>query len=480
MSTWVSAFYLDDCTTVAYTTANLIPLKHYEVLEAVMKFTIFGIRVSFLFLLLLVLTGPAWAATVSVTCTGSGTPLQAAVNTAAEGDTINVSGSCSECVKVTNIDQLTIQGTGGATLTSCGGGPGYPTLLLQNSHLFRLQNMTVNGSSGSDAILVNLADGTVEGCTVQGAEGNGINVQNNSSLAVNGSMVQNNGFSGSGSGTFGSGINVNKLSSVTMYGSIVQGNGTSGINVSNFSALALQASTVQNNTGNGVNISNSSLANLFGDNPNTPSVFEIDEIAGNGGTGIFVSGLSNLGGGGAHLIHHNAFRGIQVGNSNAQLGGQSRTQPAEIHDNGFQGVFFVSSTGNLGNYVKVYQNNLNPPVPLPPSPGGILCGVCANGGSSIFLNETEISGNTGHGLFASLNSLTSGRSLTITGNTGDGVHMETASGGNFQPPVTTPTPGTPTNISGNTGNSANCADSFSWIAGDTTGFAKPIKCTVLK
>jgi hypothetical protein len=376
------------------------------------------------------------------------------------------------------MDNLRINGFPGSSLTGSGipslGLPG--ALRVSSSRNFALSNLTVNGftdtdpNTSSQVISMSQSGGTVQDCILQGAEGNGITVLDNSSLRIESSTVQNNG---------GNGINVQNVSSVTVNDSTVQNNGSSGINVNNLSSATLFNTMVLNNTGNGVNISNSSTASLTGDRPTTPTLEKV-EIANNGGAGISIGGLSNLSGTGAHLIHNNRVGIIVGGGSNANLSGHSATQKLEIYMNGSQGVLYIGATGGLGTYVKVYQNNQSPPSTLPPGEGAVLCGVCAIRGSTIALSETEISANPGPGLFVSSNSLGTGRGITATGNLGDGVRVERASGVQFLPPATGPSPGTPTNISGNSGGSVNCDSNLSWVSGDLTGIAKPIKCTEIK
>ncbi|HWP86047.1 MAG TPA: right-handed parallel beta-helix repeat-containing protein [Terriglobia bacterium] len=417
----------------------------------------------------------AWADNYDVICAGGSDPgtsatnnytsIQQAVLAAAGAPTtsphmISVSGNCTENVAIfglqLSLDGLTIQGTPatpgtpddsltGDPSATAGGPPG--VLFVSNSHLITINDMIINGTTSPRPQAVNFVDshGFLARSVVQGAQQNGILVQNNSSLDITDTTVQNNG--------------------------------TNGVSVDRLSAVFIRNSILRNNAGNGLNVGNSSIANLPGDNFNTPSVVEKNEIANNGFNGIAVGGGSSMGGTGAHLIHHNGLRGVSITNSFGGLAGQSPTQPAEVYQNGSQGVFYVGATGGgLGNYVKVYQNNQNPPSPLPPGAPATLCGVCVNSGASVFLNETEISGEPGIGLYISRNSFANGRSLVITNNAGDGVRIEMAAGMEFLPPATTPMPGTPTNISQNGGESVNCADDLSWTAGDLTGIAKKVKC----
>lgn len=362
--------------------------------------------------------------------------------------TINVAGACVENVSVIDMSNLTIQGSPGASLTgAAGGGNPQAVLLVQNSQSFRLNDMIVNGvPSRQHAVAFTAANGVVQGSTIQGAPQNGLLIQNTSSVNVRNSTIQNNGANG---------ILAVVQSAVNAQGTTIIGNGASGL------VLAMSAS-----------------GSLNGDDPSTPSVVERIEIANSAFSGISVNGASSLSGSGAHLIHHNALSGVRVsGGSNVSFGGQSSSLPMEIYQNGSRGIEFLNSNGGVFNTI-IRENNQNPTAPG--NPFTDVCGVCAEAGSSIFAVETQITNNAGDGLHIGRNSYANMRSITITGNTGNGIRINLASGFEFVSPSTAPTPGTPTDVSGNGGASVNCGDNLSWVAGDLAGVGKPIKCAEIK
>ena len=100
---------------------------------------------AFSLLLLLLFSGPAWAA--NVVCSGVPAvlpgPLQTEVNaaSAAGPTTINVSGNCVENVNVNGKDGLTILGSSGATLT--GVSAAAAALSVSNARNFRSWRATL-------------------------------------------------------------------------------------------------------------------------------------------------------------------------------------------------------------------------------------------------------------------------------------------------------------------------------------------------
>lgn len=406
-----------------------------------------------------------WANDFFVNCDAApAQTIQAAVD-AAKGvsphgpHTIHVTGDCQEkSVIVNGMDDLTIRSddpAAPATLTLIAGLPDVPTgrnnLSVRNSHGFRLENMTVVGFSDDDptngrahAVLMERSDGTLDRCTIRGAESNGINISNNSFFAVNNSTVEHNE--------------------------------TAGITAGNQTSLSLFNTTVQDNGGNGIGVGGLSSLNLG----STSDIEKRVIVANNGGAGISIGNESTLNGGQAE-IHSNGGRGINVSDSQMNLGG-SQNVPLEIYNNGGQGVFLVSASGSLNN-AEIHDNNQGPPplfVGAFPPPGVVRCGVCLYNGTDLFLSRTEITSEPGHGLFMGVNSSAAAVGITVSGNSGDGVRIETASGIQIQSVGTGGSPPPPTTITGNGGFPLHCVDTdLSWVNGEV----KDIKvqgCKILK
>ncbi len=226
-------------------------------------------------------------ASVSVNCAAAS--LQAAVDGAAPGSTISVTGTCSESVLIRNEKQrLTLDGGGVAT---------------------------INGTT-SDAPVVNVRGKgiLIQNFTIIGG-GNGIHVNRGSNAVIHNNIIQNTG---------GSGVVVDELSFAVLTNNIMRNNPGAGIVVSQSSAARIginsdaetvsSGNTIQNNGAGGIIVSNGSSARVIG-----------NHIAGNSGDGVFVGrdSQSDLA---SNAINGNDGDGIEaVENSSVQLGEDSGT-----------------------------------------------------------------------------------------------------------------------------------------------------------
>jgi Bacterial Ig-like domain (group 3) len=184
-------------------------------------------------------SGAAQAAVCSVTdvqTSGTFTDLQAAINAANPGDTLDVTGHCTGNF-IVNKD-LTLQGEGSAVLD--GGGTG--TTIDIGSGNVSLHALTVTGgvSTVGGGVLVNNSASqiTLTGVTVNGnsasgdtfASGGGIYVAAGTLTVVDSTVSGNSATvtSTSGGGDFVSGGGVTNLGSVTLINSTISGNTVSG------------------------------------------------------------------------------------------------------------------------------------------------------------------------------------------------------------------------------------------------------------
>ncbi|MCZ6449072.1 MAG: hypothetical protein O6831_12650, partial [Alphaproteobacteria bacterium] len=109
----------------------------------------------------------------------AGATLQAALDGAVEGDTINVSGTCNERV-IVSIGNITIDGGGTASIDGTGlTGP----LVQVFASGVQILNLTAENSSSSCIVVGKAGSATIQGITVKNCERAGILV-NGSSYAL--------------------------------------------------------------------------------------------------------------------------------------------------------------------------------------------------------------------------------------------------------------------------------------------------------
>jgi uncharacterized repeat protein (TIGR01451 family) len=184
------------------------------------------------------------ATTITVDCTADSGALAAALASASDGDTLAIQGTCNGTFEIAH--NLTLQGSGGATLDAQGAGT---VLIIDSGEAAVVSGITVTGG-GVGGILnsgtLTLTDSMVTGNTV-GASGAGAAVGNapGATLALNHSGVTNNS---------GGGI-INTEATLTITSSTVSGNIISGDEASNgggiynnSGTLTIDASTISDNT----------------------------------------------------------------------------------------------------------------------------------------------------------------------------------------------------------------------------------------
>lgn len=194
--------------------------------------------------------GSAGAATINVACPGQ--TIQAAVDSAVAGDTIAVTGACSENVLIRNEKQrLTIQGSGGASIT--GPNAASPTLNVRGKGIL-ISALTISG--GRDAIHINRgSNAVIQNSIIQNAGRHGVLVDQLSFAVLTGNTIQNNA---SGSGLVVSEnsiarVGFNADSDVAASPNVITGNGKGGVVVSRTSSARIVGNTINSNTG-GINV----------------------------------------------------------------------------------------------------------------------------------------------------------------------------------------------------------------------------------
>ena len=247
--------------------------------------------------LTLFLSPIAEAATINVDCSIMGQTIQTAVNSAAAGDVIAVTGTCNENVLIRNEKQrLTLDGNNKAATIN--GSSASPTVNIRGKGIL-IQGFTITG--GLNGIQVNRgANAIINNNTVETATSSGILIDQLSFAVIKNSLIQNNGLHGisvqensvarigfdSSSDTqaspntiqnnTGRGISAAGVSSVRIVGNTITGNGDDGIGVFRKSQADLAANTINGNGTSftqgssccsGVHVSQKSAVLLGEDNP---------------------------------------------------------------------------------------------------------------------------------------------------------------------------------------------------------------------
>jgi parallel beta-helix repeat protein len=197
------------------------------------------------------------AAIKTVNCNVPGTTIQAMIKKLNPGDTLRVSGICSENVNIPEeIERITIDGQGTATING--------TDTTRATVAIRGRNVVLTGfliTGGEDGVgLTRGGTATISGSTIQGALRNGVGVGQGSSARITNSTIQNNG---------NNGVNVVRNSFVrlgfltlegadTIPGGVgpntIQNNAQNGVRVAGSSNADIVDNTITNNTESGVRV----------------------------------------------------------------------------------------------------------------------------------------------------------------------------------------------------------------------------------
>jgi uncharacterized repeat protein (TIGR01451 family) len=257
-----------------------------------------------------------------VTCTGSGTPLQTAINAAAPGTTITVTGTCNENIVIREEKkEITLDGGGTATING-------PSTTSNTVHILgrgiTVKRFIITGGLNGVALVAG-ATAILDANTIQGTGSNGVNVTHHSFAILTNNIIQNN--------LLGRGILVTDNSAVRI--GILSLNDTvaSPNSILNNGSAATQD--------DGIAITRGSFAHIVG-----------NIISGNKGDGISFTRLSH-GEASSNQINGNgsgaAGNGILIsGNSGANLGSDTGT-----------GIFDAPNTTSTLNNLFGAQVSLN-------------------------------------------------------------------------------------------------------------------------
>jgi len=265
---------------------------------------------------------PAFAANVTVDCTGANGKAFHSITAALATlsltgpNTITVGGTCNENVNVFQFDRLTIQAASGhvATIVNAANPPAI-TLLISGSHNITLDNLMIEG--GSPAVYITSSSSAVlmQNCSVQNSAADGLDIDMTSELVIQNSSFTNNASEGIFAGNeslITMGTYPTQRISITGNGFGGGGNGSGGLAIDGSQVqLNFGVATISGNAGAGISMDGGRLL-FFGGEAATPGVIENNNIgltmndaasatffsafniANNGSTGISVNGASSI------------------------------------------------------------------------------------------------------------------------------------------------------------------------------------------
>ncbi len=203
--------------------------------------------------LALTITSEAEARNINVNCAMKS--LQAAVDRANPGDTLNVSGTCVERITV-GTDDVTIDGGGTATIEGTGVA-GTSSLVGVQALNVRIQNITVQNSPGSGIQVRRGGSAIIEGTTVTDSARHGILVNQNAYARIGpgsgdhpaagdapGNDIKDNGLYG---------IAVTGGANAAIFHNSITGN-VRGINITNAGSADIDANVITGNAARGLSL----------------------------------------------------------------------------------------------------------------------------------------------------------------------------------------------------------------------------------
>jgi parallel beta-helix repeat protein len=237
-----------------------------------------SLRAAIVVALIVLKSGTAEAATVSIDC-DAGASLAKAIGGLKPGDTLEVSGTCKENVLISaDVVGITLAGRGRATIEHPTGGEGVGPathVIYVRGRLVTITGFTVRG--GNDGIhLSGPAHAVIDGNVIIQNKGRGIHVDKGSIAQIVRNTIQDNG---------GVGINVTEHSYARIGFLIppdakpapntIRSNGGTAIHVERSSSAWIVGNAIRGNAGNGVTVDRNSQADVLA-----------NAIAGNRGDGI--------------------------------------------------------------------------------------------------------------------------------------------------------------------------------------------------
>ena len=213
-------------------------------------------------------------AQVVVDC-NNGDVLQDAIDAAPTNETILVTGTCNENIRINSPKQkLTIDGQGAARIVAAN--DNLSTVSIFGTGITVQNFRVIRGGSTGIRISEDAAEILIKNNTIRKASGQGIRVEEISTATIIGNRVRRNG---------GNGISILEASAVEIGANcteddlnIIARNGQSGIALSSNAQATIIGNIIRNNDANGIFVSDGSMADTAS-----------NVITGNGGDGIDVS-----------------------------------------------------------------------------------------------------------------------------------------------------------------------------------------------
>ena len=191
----------------------------------------------------------AEAATFKVACDNGQSIQQRLDNNMKDGDTVEVSGSCTENVTIAQ-DRVTLECVGGANITGV--------------------------ADSSNVILIRSSDVTIRNCDIRGgdAPNSALIVTRSGSAVILGNKVSDSNSSG---------VVVTQASYARVIGNEVTESAGTGVSITSSSMADVADNNIHDNGSNGMFVARSAAADVAG-----------NDIVDNGSTGVFVSRTSTV------------------------------------------------------------------------------------------------------------------------------------------------------------------------------------------
>jgi parallel beta-helix repeat protein len=359
---------------------------------------------------------------VTVDCSSGQTISQALQQIPGDPLTITVKGTCNENVVIIRDDVTLIGDPSGGGIN--GIDPNSDTINVRASRTVingltvtgkrsginvgggaTIQNCTIQNTGRIGIVFYHGGHGTVDQCVIQANESYGIYIEGASATVTNSTISSN----ATGIMVQFGGARIGITDRSQYAGNTISNNQGDGIHISHSGSASIGGNTIN---GNGININSvygpygihilDASANLVGNNT----------ITGNSGSGVFAEG--------SHVYIGNAAWGLAYHNT--------------ITANG---------TSSSASVVK----------------GGVYGYL----GSSLYIQNADISGNTGPGLTLNARSTARVSGSTINNNTDDGILLLNGGGLLLRSPAVT--------VTGNTLFGLGCLDNESSFTGDASGIS---------